>query len=85
MTNRQTHHGVAKGMLGSEVYEAEGGGDDQRTYKMAFPTRAGPRPCPVEGCSFRAFTQTATRMHFWLRHVRDTVVILEEVSLHHPR
>ena len=29
--------------------------------------------------------QTAMRVHFWNRNVWDTVVILEEVNLFHPR
>ena len=85
MTHRQTQHGVAKGGLGSEGDEADGGGDDPRTYRMTFPMRVGPRPCPVEGCSGRASTRTTMRVHFWHRHVRDTVLILEEGNLPHPR
>ena len=27
----------------------------------------------------------AMRVHFWRRHVRDIVIILEEVNLPHPR
>ena len=64
--------------MGSEGDKSYGGGNEPRTYRMAFLTRSGPRPCPVEGCSGRASTQTAMRVHFWHRHVRDTVVILEE-------
>ena len=52
---------------------------------MSFPQRAGPRTCPVEGCSERASMRTAMRVHFWNRHVRDTVVILEEGNLPQPR
>ena len=73
VTYRQTHHDVAKGGLVSERGEADGsdGGDDPRTYRMAFPVWEGPRPCPVEGCSGRASTQTTMRVHLWHRHVRD--------------
>ena len=85
MTHRQTQHSVDKGRLGSEVDEADGGSDDPRTYNMDFLTRAGPRPCPVEGCSGRALTRTAMKVHFWHWHVRDTVVILEEENLSHTR
>ena len=52
---------------------------------MVFPVRAGPRPCPVEGCSGQALTQTEMRVNFWHRHVRDTVLILEEGTPPHPR
>ena len=81
----QTQNGVDKGRLGSEVDEAEGGGDEPRTYRMVFPTRVGHRPCPVEECSGWALTRTAMRVHFSHQHVRDTVVILEEGNLPHPR
>ena len=30
-------------------------------------------------------TRTAMRVHFWRRHVRDIVIILEEGNLPHPR
>ena len=42
VTHRQNHHGVAKGRLGSEGDEADGGGNEPRTYKIVFLTRAGP-------------------------------------------
>ena len=51
---------------------------------MEFPARAGPRPFPVEGCSGRASTRTAMRVHFWYQNVRDSVVILEEGNFPHP-
>ena len=47
----------------------------------AFPEKAGPRPCPVEGCSGQEVTRKATRIHFWHQHVRDNMVILEEGKL----
>ena len=84
VTHHQTQHEVAKGGLGSEGVRADRG-NNPRTYSMAFPERAGPRPCPVKGCSGRASTQTAMRVNFWHRHVRDTVVVLEEGNLPHPR
>ena len=49
LRHRQNHHVVAKGTLGLEGYEADGSSNETRTYIMAFPTRAGPRPYPVEG------------------------------------
>ena len=83
VAHRQTQHSVVKGGLWQEA-EEEFGGDGPRTYRMAFPAKAGPRPGPVEGCSGRASTQTAMMVHLWNRHVRDTVVILEEGKLPHP-
>ena len=87
VTYRQTHHGVDKGGLVSEGGKADGSdrGNGPRTYRMEFPVRAVPRPCPVEGCSGQASTWTTMSVHFWYRHVRDTVVILEEGNLPHPR
>ena len=60
-------------------------GDKPRTYRMTFPEKEGPMPCPVEGCSGWAATRTTMWMHFWHRYARDTVVILEEGNLPHPR
>ena len=84
VNHRQTQNGVAKGGLGLERDKLYGG-DNPRTYRMAFPARAGPRPCPVKGCSGRASARTAMRVHFLHRHVRDTVVILEEEYLPNPQ
>ena len=85
VTHRQIQHGVAKGGLGSEGDKADEG-NNPRTYRLAFPARAGPRPCLVEGCSDWASTRTAMRVHFWNRHVMDNVVILEEdTPPPHPR
>ena len=39
----------------------------------------------MEGCPGRAGTRTAMRVHFWRRHVRDIVIILEEGNLPHPK
>ena len=66
-------------------WEASATGGDPRTYRMAFPTKGGPRSCPVKGCLGRVGTQTVMRMHFCSRHVRDIVIILEEGNLPHPR
>ena len=85
MTHCQTQNGGAKGGLRSEGDEADGGGNEPRNYRMEFPARAGTRPCPVEGCSGRATTRTAMIVQLWHRYVRDTMVILEEGNLPHPR
>ena len=76
LTRRQAQHKVAKGRLGQEGDEAAGG-NKPRTYRMAFPVKARPRTCPVEGCSGRVLTRRTIRVQFWHRHVRDTVVVLE--------
>ena len=82
--HRQTQHGAEKGGPGQEG-KGEDWGENPREYRMAFLTKAVPISCPVEGCSGREATQTAMRMNFWKRNVRDTVVILEEGNLPHPQ
>ena len=64
--------------------DAATGGEEKKTYRMEFP-KGGTQDCPFEGCPGRAGTRTAMRVHFWRRHVRDTVIILEEVKLPHPQ
>ena len=59
------------------------GGDAPRTYRMAFPAKELPMPCPVEGYSDWALAWTEMRVKFCHWHVRDTVVILEEGNLSH--
>ena len=52
---------------------------------MAFSAKGGPWSFPVEGCPGRAAKRTAIWVHFLHRHVLDTMVILEEGNLPHPR
>ena len=85
VTHRQTQNGVAKGKLGSEGYKAYGGDNKLSTYKMDFPKMEGTMPCPFKGCSGQASTCTAMMIHFWHRYVRDTMVILDEGNISHPR
>ena len=54
-----------------------GEGGETQTYRLEFP-KGRTTECPVEGCSGRAGTRTAMRVHFRRRHVRDTIIILEE-------
>ena len=63
-----------------------GGGEvgKPQTYRIEFP-KGGAKACPVEGCLGRSGTRTAMQVHFWRRHVRDIVIILEEGNLPHPR
>ena len=60
-------------------------GEELRMYCMAFLSKGGPRSCLVEGCPGGAATKTDMRVHFLHRHVLDTVFILEEGNLSHPR
>ena len=50
-----------------------------------FPATRGPRTCPVEGCRGRVVTRAAMRVQFLHRHVRYTIIIMEEGNLPHPR
>ena len=72
----QEHRNVQE--WGGKGEPATGGDGDKGKH-------GGTRECPVEGCPGRAGTRTAMRVHFWCRHVRDVVIILEEVNLPHPR
>ena len=83
-THRQKCHNVAKRRVGYKDEEG-GGGDKPRTFWMTFSVNTGPRPCPVEGCSGKVETWKTTRVHFWNRHVWNTVVILEDSNLPLPR
>ena len=74
-THCQTYNFMAKGLTAHER-EEEGRGNDPRTYRVFFLTRSGLRHCPVEECSGQSVMRTAMRLHFWHRHVWDTVVIL---------
>ena len=75
-THYQNHHGVVRGRSGQEDDDGSGGGKP-RKFRMILPVKAGPRPCPVEGCSGRAATRTAMGVHFWYQYTRYTVVIME--------
>ena len=84
----ESHHMKQHGKAKEEKWSwngADTGGGETRIYQIEFPTKGGTRRCPVEGCPGRAGTQTAMRMHFCRRNVRDIVIILEEENLPHPR
>ena len=78
-----TQHGKETG--GRRHWGTTAPGGKPRTYKMYFPTARGLRNCPVEGCRGREVTRMAMRVHFFHGHIRDTVIILEEGNLPHPR
>ena len=50
---------------------------------MSFPGVMGMWYCPIEGCIWGTVMRSALRVHFLHCHVRDTMVILEEVNLPH--
>ena len=82
-SHRMMHHGQAKEERWS--WEASSTGGDPQMYWLAFPTKGGPRSCPVGGFPVRAGTGTLMWMHFCSRHVRDIVIILGEGNLPHQR
>ena len=79
----RTQH--ARAMEGRRSWAAAPLGEEPRTYRMAFPTAGGTRNFPGEGCPGRVATRTAMRVQFIHRHLRDTVVILEDGKYPHPR
>ena len=84
MAHHKNQHGVEKGGSGQEGNK-EGGGNKPKTFRMAFIAISRLMPCPVKGFSVRAMTWSSMQVSFWHRHVRDTVVILEDRNLPHPR
>ena len=77
-----TRHGKAAGRRRLWTTQKETG---DQIYRMSFPTKGGPRQCPVEGFPGTLATRTEMRVHFVNRHVQDTVVMLEEGNFPHPR
>ena len=65
-------------------------GPQRRSMNLqdGFSNRGGEgeaRKFPVEGCRGQAAMWTGMRVYFLHRHVRDTVIILKEGNLSHPR
>ena len=79
----RTQHGQAEEEIWG--WSASHPGEEPWTYRIAFPTTGGPRSCPIEGCTGQAATRMAMRVYFLHQPVRDTVIILKEVNLPHPR
>ena len=77
-----TQHGKAAGQRRQWTPHKE---TRAQTYRISFPTKGGPRRCPVEGCPGTLATRTAMRVQFLHRHVQDTVVMLDEGKFPHPR
>ena len=86
-THRMSQHGKTKERRWTWTDAAMGGGGGggkPTTYPIEFP-KGGTKECSVEGYPGRAGTRTAMKVHFWQRHVRDVVIILEEGNFPHPR
>ena len=79
----QIQHGKLTGGIRKWGTTAPGG--EPRTYKMDFPNSGRVRNLPVKGCRGRAVTRTAMQVHSLHQHFQDTMIILEEGNLTHPR
>ena len=79
----ETQHG--RSVEGRRRWEATAPGRELRTYRIELPTAGGPWKCPVNRCPGQAATRTAMQVKCFHWHVQDTVVILEEGNLSHPR
>ena len=88
VTRLPPHDSTRKGKGEEMGVDGRGHGRGRRgraaKYRMEFP-KGGTTKCPVEGCPGRAGMRTAIHVHLWRRHVRDTIIILEEGNLPHPR
>ena len=74
-SNMMTQHGQVAEAWRSWRNPATG--DGPWKFLMDFPSKGGPRSCPVEGCPGRASTRTAMWVQFLHQHVLVTVVIME--------
>jgi hypothetical protein len=54
-------------------------------YLVSFPKTVTSIDCPIEGCPGKATSRANLRAHFMHRHVKDTLIILDEGSFPHPR
>ena len=82
--NGTAREGTVKALdMDGRGYGGGGEGSMPQTYRVYFP-KGGAKACSVEGCPRREGTRTAMRVHFWRRHMRDRVIILDEGNLPHP-
>ena len=58
---------------------------EPQMYLMSFPKMEVPWYCPVKECKGGALTRTGLHVYFLHRYGRDSVFILKEVNLYHPR
>ena len=57
---------------------------DPRLYRVSFPRYTGYIGCLVGGCKGWLTTCTNLQIHFVHRHMRDTIVIIEEGNYPRP-
>ena len=81
--HRMTHNGQAAEER--RRWKTSATGEEPQTYCMDFPAKGGPQSFPLEGCPGREATRSTMRVHFLHWRVLDTVVVLEERNLPHPR
>jgi len=81
-THLLTQHGKAPRNIAARNDSA---GRQPAEYRVSFPKTLRCLICPVEGCGGSARSHEGLRRHFMHRHVRDTLVILQEGSHPLPR
>ena len=81
LTHCQIQHGVGWGDREAPPPRPR----ESQTYRVYSPKHMLRLWCPVEGCMGGDSNQTNLRVQFAHRHVRDTIVILEEGNLPYPR
>ena len=57
---------------------------DPHMYRMSLLSVEVPQNFPVEGCRGRPSSREELRVHFLHRHIRDTMVTLEDDNLTYP-
>ena len=83
LTRRQRQNGVDRGYQGEGTAPRPYSGDS-KTHRVSFMKRLLRLRFMVEGCLGGASNRTNLRVNFALRHVRDTVLILEWVNRPYP-
>eukprot|EP00978_Attheya_sp_CCMP212_P011354 scaffold28024_cov58-Attheya_sp.AAC.2 len=53
-------------------------------YLVSSPKMVNSIDCPIEGCPGKATSKANPRAHFMHRHVKDTLIILDEGTFPHP-
>eukprot|EP00978_Attheya_sp_CCMP212_P005927 scaffold13219_cov61-Attheya_sp.AAC.3 len=54
-------------------------------YIVSFPKTVSLINCPIKGCPGKATSRAYLHTHFMHRHVKDTLIILDEGTFPHPR
>ena len=79
----QTKHGIGLGAKCENLPSFPKG--EPQTYHISFLVTVRMQGWPVKECPVRAAMRMGIHVHLLHRNVQDTVIILEEGNLHHPR